>query len=260
MISLNAFSGDDNLEKIRFYYKGDKGLSPKTCLYKIDNETRSQFISGFLPFGYNKTHKIGGFDVELTPGSHTFEIVLNDKATMSKRSKTILAKKITLKMEAGNEYALERNDFELNIVCKSKTGNCQADFTIEDVTVYAEPASGESFATIQYVHEKKSEVDPYISRIDGNVTSGLGELFGACNYALPVDFKYFSGSKGELNLKIQPGTHTIEFLILGESVIDGLVQVEQFTFEAGKNYKILLEETKAKGKSKSMATIKIIAD
>jgi hypothetical protein len=260
MISLKVFSAENDSEKIRFYYKGDKGLSPKTCLYKIDNETRAQFISGFLPFGYNKTHSIGGFDIELLPGNHTFEIVLNDKSTMTKKSKKITAKKLTLKMEVGNEYILERNDFELNIICKSKSGKNKADFTIEDVTAFSEPMSGEPFATLKYIHEKKSKFDPYISRIDSKVTSNFGELFEACNYALPVDYKYFSGSKGELNLKIQPGIHTLEFLILGESVVEGLVQIEQFTFEAGKIYKILLDETKTKDKSKSVATIKIIEE
>ena len=256
---LNGYSGGGDTDVARFYYKGDKGLSPKTCLYKIDNETKPDFISGYLPFGYNKTHQIGAFDIELPPGSHTFEIVLNDKSTMTKKSKNIIAKKITLMMDSGNEYFLERNEFELEIICKSKSGETKADYTIDDVSAYSEPSTGESYATLQYLHEKDAEIDPYVSRIDDQITSGFGELFGACNYALPVDFKYFSGTKGELNLKIQPGEHQFEYLVLGESVVDGLVQKAHFTFEAGKKYKILLDEIKAKN-SKSLATIRIVED
>jgi hypothetical protein len=256
---LNGYSGGDDLEKVRFYYKGDKGLSPKTCLYKIDNETKPDFISGYLPFGYNKIHQIGDFDIELAPGSHTFEIVLNDKNTMTKKSKSVIAKKITLNMEFGKEYILERNDFEIDIVCKSEAGETKAEYTIDDVSVFAEPSSGEPFATIQYVHEKDAEFDPYISRIDDQITAGLGELYGACNYALPVDFKYFSGTNGELNLKIQPGVHKFEYLVLGVTVANGLVQIEEFAFEAGKKYKILLDEIKSKN-AKSLATVRIIED
>lgn len=258
-IALNGFTADDPL-KARFFYSGDKGLSPKTCVYKIDNQTKPDFIKGYLPFAYNKTHKIGGFDLELDPGSHTFEIVFNDKSTMSKKSENIVAKKFTLKMEAGNSYVLERKDFEFDIICESKSGKTKADFTIEDVAIYAEPSQGQPFAALSYTHEKKAEVDPYISRIDDQMTNGFGELYGVCNYALPVDFKYFSGTKGALNLKVSPGVHKIEYVILGEYVVDGLVHIESFNFEAGKSYKIEVEEIKPKNSSLSSAKIRIIEE
>jgi hypothetical protein len=96
---------------------------------------------------------------------------------------------------------------------------------------------------------------PYISRIDDMVTPDLGDIFGACNYSLPIDFKYFSGLKGQLNLKIPAGSHKIEYLLLGTSVFDGLVQVDNYTFEAGKKYTITVEK---KEKRETSYTVKFV--
>ena len=138
---------------------------------------------------------------------------------------------------------MERNNFEIKVICSSnKTENIN--YTIEDIPVLAEPT--EQFATILYEPAKKAEINPYISRIDDMVTSSLGDISGTCNYSLPVDFKYFSSPKGELNLKIPAGPHKIEYLLLGSAVFDGLVQVENCDFEAGKIYTLVLEETKVK--------------
>ena len=236
-----------------FLYKGNKGLAPQCCLYKIDNKTREEYKSGFLAFGYNKTHKIGGFNIEIAPGKHTFEIVLTDKGVTS-NAKHIIAKKLTLDMKADYEYQMERNDFEIKVICSSnKTENIN--YTIEDIPVLAEPS--EQFATIVYEPAKKAEINPYISRIDDMVTSSLGDISGTCNYSLPVDFKYFSSPKGNLNLKIPAGTHKIEYLLLGSAVFDGLVQVENYNFEASKVYTLVLEETKVKREIKY--SIKFIA-
>lgn len=225
-----------------FFYKGNKGLAPQCCLYKIDNKTRDEFKSGYLAFGYNKTHKTGGFNIEIVPGKHTFEIVLTDKGVTSKPSK-IIAKKLTIDMKPGFEYQMERNDFDLKVMCSSIKAE-SVNYTIEDITVFAEPS--EQFATIIYNPNKKEEMHPYISRIDDRVTTDLGDIFGACNYSLPVDFKYFSGLKGQINLKIPAGSHKIEYLLLGSSVIDGLVQVDNYSFEAGKKYTITVVEKKVK--------------
>lgn len=228
-----------------FFFKGNKGLAPQCCLYKIDNKTRDEYKSGFLAFGYNKTHKIGGFNIEIAPGKHTFEIILTNKGVTSKPTK-IIAKKITVDMKPEYEYEMERNDFDLKVVCSTNKAE-KVDYTIEDIAAFAEPA--DQFATIVYTPGEKAEVNPYISRIDDMVTPNLGDIFGTCNYSLPVDFKYFSNQKGELTLKVPAGNHKIEYLFLGSTVFDGLVQSGTFNFEAGKKYSITLEEKKVKGET-----------
>ena len=225
-----------------FFYKGNKGLAPQTCLYKIDNKTRSEYKSGFLAFGYNKSHKIGGFNITLTPGKHTFEITLTDKGVSTKPTK-IVVKNVTIEMKPEYEYQMERNDFDLKIICNSNKTE-SVNYTLEDVTVLTEPTN--QFATITYTPNEKAEINPYISRIDDMTSSNLGDITGTCNYSLPIDFKYFSGLKGELNLKIPAGTHKIEYLLLGNSVFDGFVQVENYNFESGKTYSLVVEQTKIK--------------
>jgi hypothetical protein len=242
-----------NEQSATFVYKGNKGLAPQTCLYKIDNKTRTEYNSDFLAFGYNKSHKVGGFNIISTPGKHTFEMALTDKGVSSKPAK-IIVRKVIIDMKPNYEYLMERNDFDIKITCSSNKAE-NVDYSIEELPVFTEPT--EQFATIIYKPNAKLDINPYLTRIDDMVTPNLGDIFGTCNYSLPIDFKYFSGLKGELNLKISAGAHKIEYLLLGSAVFDGLVQVENFSFEAGKIYTIIVEETKIK--REKIYTIKFVA-
>jgi hypothetical protein len=253
-----AYPGPERPEKETaiFYYKGDGGITPRTAVYKIDGETRRDLLAKkVLPYGYNKTHAVGGFALALLPGEHTFEIVLHDrKSPFSKDATRVEAKLVRLRMESGGRYRLRRDGFAVGVVADSDASAAGPVFGVENVPTYEEPAETAPHATLVYERRQETENDPYLVRIDGRATAGPGVLQGI-NYSLPVVFKTFNGENADLNLFLTPGAHDLEIMVLGK-VIEGVVQHVPVTLEAGKKYRLELEKEKAK-ESSSVAFIAV---
>ncbi len=241
-------------------YKGDGGITPFTWAYKIDGETRAAFAPGVLPFGFNKTHAIGGFALAMLPGDHSIELVLNNRrGPLSGGAAQIHAKRLRLRTEAGRSYRVTREGFSLAVAYDEKTPAASASrpaFSVEDVPAYAEPAADAPHATLVYSRAAKAEIDPYLLRVDGAVTPNVGAI-PEVNYSLPV-FKSFSDAKGALSLRLAPGAHRLEFMLLGGRVLDGLVQLEEVTVVAGKTYALEVVTADLKGSTLTRATLRLV--
>ena len=176
-----------------FVAKGDGGITPLTWVYKIDGQTRTEFNQGVLPYGFNKTHAVGGFALSLLPGEHTFEIVLNNRrGPMAKAPAEIQAKHIRLTMKSGHSYRFTHEGFAMSVANDGKSaGSAQPAYTVEDVPVYAEPTTAAPHATIAYTRAGRDEIDPYLLRIDDAVPTAAGTIPDV-NYSLPV-FKWREG-------------------------------------------------------------------
>jgi len=246
-------------ETALFSYKGagGMGLTPRTWVYKVDGETRAQFRSGVLPFGYNKTHSVGGFALALLPGEHSVEIGLNDrKGPMTKVAARIEAQRIHLRVAAGGRYRFSHDGFAITIAAEAPASAGSPVFSVEEVPPYAEPPETAPHATLTYTHAGKADIDPYVLRVDDQVTAAAGGIDGV-NYALPV-FKSFSAGKGALTLRLAPGPHHLEWMALGDRVIDGLIQHTTVNLEAGRKYQLQIDKTEIKGSELSTATLRLV--
>ncbi|HLP08898.1 MAG TPA: hypothetical protein VK178_12095 [Opitutaceae bacterium] len=256
-----AYSGPPRAltETAQFSCKGDRGITPLTWLYKVDGRTRTEFTGGLLPFGFNKTHAIGAFALALLPGEHTFEIVLNNRRGPAAKGATeIVVKRIRVQMEAGRRYRFSHEGFAIAVAFDGDNASSTAPvYTVDDAPAYREPAATTAFATLEYQAAKRDEIHPYLLRVDDSVTTAPGAI-PEVNYSLPV-FKSYSGAKGALSLRLAPGPHTLEFMLLGGRVLDGLVQVETITVEAGKTYALEIEKTELKGSTITSAKLRLVA-
>ncbi len=242
-----TYGGNNKVANSTFKYAGDQGSVPNTCLYKVNNETRKEYSKDLYEFGYNKKGENGSFEMFLAPGKHTFEIVLNNKGVTSKAD-SIIAKRVTINMKKGCTYEMEKYGYDIKIKGLKKNKEVKTNYSVEKIPVYQEPQ--DTFATIVYTPAPKSSTHPYISRIDDMVTAGSGDIFGLFEYNKPFDYKYFNEANGELRLKVKPGKHKIEYLILGARIIDGIIHTENFTFIEGKTYMITLGGTYTDGNVK----------
>jgi hypothetical protein len=198
--------GADQLTQIKYPGTGFYRI----ILYSVDGLPNLQELDGFVPASFTDMGNCG-FNVLVPPGTHRLEFYTVHSSPFDNAPLSFLS--LTFKTEIGKSYIVAEDKGAWVV---TENGN-KVGVEQGVVPVLEEPAANAPHINLVIKHDGSSY--PWIFRVDGKLRKVMTAYEPQPRWLVfnTVDGSPFNQNNGTLDLRLEPGTHVIEY---GTNVVD----------------------------------------